>query len=237
MGERSSPKIVVSEPEVFVADAADAVAALIVASIDTRGRCRLVLAGGNTPRPIYEALAKRSDIAWSNVEFLFGDERAVGPHDPASNYRMAREALFDRVGVTADSVARIEGERDAMEARETYDAVVATAPLDVVLLGMGGDGHTASLFPGDVPQGPEGSRVVVSQSPIAPTTRISLSMRAINDAAQVVMLVTGAGKATRLAEVLAQRDSAAPGFPAAAVRPAPGELTWLVDRPAAAELP
>lgn len=207
----------------------------ITARIGEVGRCRIALAGGSTPRPVYAALAGRADLDWDRIDVLWGDERAVGPDDEASNYRMARQVLLDVVD--AKHVFRIEGERAPREAASSYATTLGETPLDVTLLGMGGDGHTASLFPGgqDFPDATE--RVIVTRSPVEPTTRISLSLRTLNASRAVFLLVAGAGKARRLAEVHAQLAQVHPTFPAARVRPNAGRLVWIVDEAASAELP
>lgn len=227
------PTLVVADTEDFASSAADAIAVEIELAIAARGHCRLGLAGGSTPRSIYQRLAERAQVRWAYVTVLWGDERAVGPQDPASNYRMAKEALLDHV--QAGTVTRIEGELPATEARQRYEDALGTAPLDVLLLGMGGDGHTASLFPGSDMHTAE--RVVLSHSPIPPDARISLSMRAINEARAIVMLVRGADKAERVAEVMDQMKRQAPELPAAFVAQGSGRLVWLLDSGAASALP
>lgn len=229
------PEVIVSEPDRFVTEAADAIAGAIAESIAARGSCRIALAGGGTPRPIYVALAGRDDVDWSRVRFFWGDERAVGPDHDSSNYRMVRVALLDVIGAPADRVFRIRGEADPQAAAAEYEALLGDAPLDLVLLGMGGDGHTASLFPGDPGLEVADRRVVVTTSPVAPKTRISLTSAAIDQARWVIMLVAGAGKAERLAEVWAQMSADDPSLPAARI--APQRLQWRIDRPAAAALP
>ena len=230
---RSEPKVVVVDTEDFASNAAEAIANEIELAIAARGRCRLGLAGGSTPRSIYERLAEHSGVQWPYVSVLWGDERAVGPQDPASNYRMAKEALLDHV--QAGTVTRILGELPASEARERYEDALGTAPLDVLLLGMGGDGHTASLFPGSDMHTAE--RVVLGHSPVPPDVRISLSMRAINEARAILMLVRGADKAERVAEVMDQMKRRAPELPAAFVAQGLGRLVWLLDNGAASALP
>ena len=231
-----------SDPEIRVVPTAELatraavwIGDAIAARIAEAGRCRIALAGGSTPKPVYAALAERTDLDWERIEVFFGDERAVSPDDPASNYRMAREVLLDPV--KAPRVHRIEGERDAALAAASYAEAMGDHPLDVTLLGMGGDGHTASLFPGgqDFPEAVE--RVIVTQSPVPPVTRISLTLRTLNASRVVFLLVAGGGKASRLAEVFAQQRAGAPALPAASVRPSPGRLVWVVDDAAAAELP
>jgi 6-phosphogluconolactonase len=227
----------VLSPERYVQEAAAALAAHVSSVVREHGECRLGLSGGGTPQPIYRALAAREDVDWSRIRFFFGDERSVGPEDDRSNYKMVREALLDPVGAAPEHVARIQGERPPAEARDAYEHDLGDRPLHVLLLGMGGDGHTASLFPGQPLNAESDARVLVTQSPVAPTTRISLSLRAINEAAQVILLVAGGGKAARLAEVWRQMQSDAPVLPAAHVHPQSERLQWIVDRDAAAELP
>ncbi|MBL4685833.1 MAG: 6-phosphogluconolactonase [Nannocystaceae bacterium] len=236
VADPSLPTVLVSTADRFVSAAADAIATRIANVIEARGRCRLVLAGGGTPRPIYEALVGREDVAWSAVDFFWGDERAVGPDHEQSNYRMAREALLDPLGVSDAHVFRIEGERSAAEACDAYAVTLGDSPLDVVLLGMGGDGHTASLFPGDPASVEMTAAVVVTLSPKPPAVRISLSLSTINAAKHVVLLVAGSGKAERLAQVWRELADG-PQLPAARVRPTDGELLWLLDDAAAAALP
>ncbi len=229
------PEVVVSAPNRFVAEAADAIADAIAESIAARGMCRIALAGGSTPRPIYVALAARADVDWSRVRFFWGDERAVGPDHDASNYRMVRIALLGAIGATDDQVFRIRGEADPQQAALEYDALLGDTPLDLVLLGMGSDGHTASLFPGDRGLEVTDRRVVVTTSPVAPATRLSLTFATIDRAHHVIMLVAGASKSDRLAEVWRQLASGSPTLPAARI--APQRLQWRLDQPAAAALP
>ncbi len=194
---------------------------------------RVALAGGSTPRRLYEKLALEQRVEWSALELFFGDERVVPPTDPASNYRMVREAWLDHVAVPAERVHRIETERGARAAAAHYREVLGDAPLDLVLLGMGTDGHTASLFP-DTPRLDEATGVLVTRSPEPPHERISLGLDVINRAATVILLVAGANKAARLEEVYTQRSRQQPTLPAAKVRG--GRLVWLVDEDAAAGL-
>lgn len=232
-----------SEFELVIAPDAEALAALarerLVATL-TAGegrRVRIALAGGTTPERLYRALASDERVDWSAVELFFGDERVVAQDDEASNFRMVREALLDHVEVPASHVHRVETERGAAGAAQHYRACVTRAPLDLVLLGMGGDGHTASLFPG-TPGLAEARGVLVTDSPVPPRERVSIALDVINDAREVWLLVSGAAKAERLAEVYEQWHRPEPGLatlPAAMVRPA--RLVWLVDADAAKRLP
>jgi len=201
--------------------AADVVAEDLRAAVEARGTARIALAGGSTPRPVYQALATR-DLPWAKVEVFFGDERAVPPDDPESNFAMAHASLLSHV--PAGRVERIEGEREDAVAR--YVEALGSAPLDLVLLGMGDDGHTASLFPES--SGDPDARVVRTESPKPPPQRISLGLRALNEARRALFLVTGAAKSRRVQEVL-ETGSA---LPAAKILGA----SWLLDEAAASAL-
>jgi len=225
---------VVPAGELAVSAAAE-LAAELARVVSLRGRCRLALAGGSTPAPVYERLAVSPRVPWASVDVFFGDERAVPADDAASNYAMAKRTLLDRAKLPAGNVHRIHGELAPAEAARAYAGVLGDEPLDVVLLGMGGDGHTASLFP-DTPQLDAAELVRATHSPVAPHDRISLGMAAINRARAVYFLVAGAGKATRLAEVRDQIAAAAPVLPAAHVQPQNGRLIWLIDSDAASSL-
>jgi 6-phosphogluconolactonase len=207
-------------------------------SIASSGTCRLALAGGSTPRGAYERLAARDSseqIDWRRVSVFFGDERQVPPDDPSSNYRMAREALLDRVPIPAENVHRIEGELPAAIAAQRYAAALGALPLDLVLLGMGEDGHVASLFPRS--EGLE-SRVSVlpAYAPVPPHERVTLGLGTINAARVVALLVTGAGKASRVRDVFAERAEGHSALPAARVSPENGELHWFLDDAAGAQV-
>jgi 6-phosphogluconolactonase len=215
--------------------AARLIAERIRQHIDDSGKCRLALAGGNTPRPVYQRLAQ-TDLAqtidWARVHIFWGDERCVPPDDDASNYRLADDALLAHVPLVTENVHRIEVERGPESAARHYAEILGSEPLDVVLLGMGADGHTASLFPHSADL-VTGERVIAALSPAPPVQRVSMSLRQINESHEVYLLVSGADKAQRLAEVLRQIDSDTPVLPAARVQPGSGLLFWLCDAAAA----
>lgn len=220
--------IVLDEAALAVA-AAQWLADAIRAAIGARGRCTVALAGGTSPKAVYAALAGL--VNWSKVEIFFGDERAVPPGDPQSNYRVVAETLLSRVRVPPARVHRMEAERPDLEAAATDYARALPERLDVLLLGMGPDGHTASLFPGS-PALEEMTRRVVSvlDAPKPPARRLTITPPVIAAARAVAVLATGAEKAAVLARALE-------GPPA--VREVPVQLaargTWFVD-PAAAGL-
>ncbi|MBI2156047.1 MAG: 6-phosphogluconolactonase [Candidatus Rokubacteria bacterium] len=238
----------------IVADAdalAETAARLVVETareaVRRHGRFTIALAGGATPRETYARLAAppwRARVAWDRTWVFFGDERAAPPDHPESNYRMAHDALLAHVPVPPDQVIRMRGEAEdtdaaAAEYARHLAAVFATRRgalprLDLVLLGLGVDGHTASLFPGS-PVLKEVFRPVaaVHAAAAAIPQRLTLTFPVLNAAARVVFLVAGAEKAKVVKAVLADQ---AP-LPAALVRPDDGELVWLLDRAAAALLP
>ena len=174
----------------------DAVAATVAAEVASaiRGGLRtLVLAGGTTPKNAYRLL-RQQELTWGGVTVLFGDERCVPPDHPDSNYRMAREELLDHVRPA--SVHRMAGELGAEAAAAAYDAVVAgLQPLDLVLLGIGEDGHTASLFPGNSALEAVGWAVAVHGAPKPPPDRVSLSLTTLRGAGRVLIMATGKDKA------------------------------------------
>jgi len=222
--------------EHFVTLAAEAMAA--------RGQFAVALSGGSTPHAAYALLASdefAAQVDWSRVHIFWGDERCVPPDHLDSNYRMAREALLDHVPLSADNVHRVCGEMEPEAAAQAYAAELRAffgsqwPAFDLVLLGMGNDGHTASLFPGSAVLR-ETARPVVAvtaEYQDRPAHRVTLTFPAINAARQVVFLVAGAAKAETLQAVL---ESQSNRFPAQLIRPTSGQLTWLVDAAAASHL-
>jgi 6-phosphogluconolactonase len=240
-----------SEPSVTVLRDADALAdraadrfiELAGAAIGERGSAAVALAGGSTPRAMNSRLAsgpRRTALDWTKLRFFFGDERCVPPDHPDSNFRMTRETLFEPLDIAASQIARIRGEDDPQAAAAAYERVLSeslgAAPIfDLVYLGMGPDGHTASLFPGTLGTLDLSRAVVANYVPKFSAYRITLTPRVINAARHVTITAGGAEKAAALAAVL--RGPHLPDtYPSQLVAPAPGELHWLVDAPAAAQL-
>lgn len=208
--------------------------------IDERGSFSLALSGGSTPKALYQKLASsqwKDQIDWAKCDIVFGDDRAVAPDDVLSNYRMARETLLDFVGAR---VHRIETERDDLEAAASdYETVLRGlgGRLDVVLLGLGDDGHTASLFPHspqlEVRNQWVTATLVASLEP--QVRRVTLTFDCINAARHAWFLAVGAGKAARVYDVLRGSKNIAK-WPAQGVNLSSGELVWFLDEAAAREL-
>jgi 6-phosphogluconolactonase len=229
--------------------AAEEVRARVVAAVAARGRCLLALSGGSTPRRLYELLAapaSRERIAWKQVELFWSDERAVAPEHASSNFRMAREALLEPLGIAREQIHRMPAERPdldaAARAHQAELARVAGIPpdaapprFDLILLGMGADGHTASLFPDTAALCERERWIVPGRAPVEPHERLSFSFRTLNAARCLLLLVAGADKAETLARVLeGERDPRR--FPCQSLAPSDGEILWLVDAAAASRL-
>jgi 6-phosphogluconolactonase len=203
---------------------------------DSGSTFRVAFSGGGTPRFLYEALASstfRDSIEWARWQVFFADERAVPADHPQSNYRLVHDSLLSRVAVPPDQVHRMEAERPDLDtAAEEYSQLLETEcgnppRLDVILLGLGADGHTASLFPGSAALDVHSAWATRGQAPSQPINRITLTLPVLNAAAQVAFLVTGPNKGEALRGVI---DGT---VPAARVRPKDGELVWFLDDPAA----
>jgi 6-phosphogluconolactonase len=216
-------------------------------AVATRGRFTVALSGGSTPRSLYELLACapwRKRIAWTATHVFWGDERCVPPDHRDSNYRMAYQALLAHVPIPVENVHRMRGEIEPSAAAEAceYDVRAAfdLAPgkpprFDLILLGLGDDGHTASLFPGTVALIEQGHWVVANWVEKLNAYRLTLTPPVLNAAHEVIFLVAGAGKAGILSQVL-HGERRPDRYPAQVVQPTQGILVWLVDRAAAAEL-
>jgi 6-phosphogluconolactonase len=230
---------------------ANAVLHAATEAVHHRGVFRIALAGGATPRQVYSLLTRpprRERVPWNEIDFFWSDERHVPPSHPDSNYRMAYETLLSKVPVNPERVHRVHGEdRDAAAAAAAYEAEVrATADpaggipqFDLILLGLGADGHTASLFPGTNALA-ETSRLVAalrveSVHAARSRSRITMTLPLINAARQVIFIVSGADKARAVRDVLAPQ-AAGPLLPAQLVGPAAGRQLWLVDEAAASLL-
>ncbi len=231
---------VFESPEALSASAAGMIARLC-REAEPRGRFAMALAGGETPRRTYQLLAEpplRDEVPWEIVHVFWGDERAVQPSDRRSNERMAREALLDRVPIPREQIHPIRCFPDARDAAWSYEAQLrrffqGPPRFDIALLGLGADGHTASLMPGSHALEERERWTAVVQA--YPLDRVTLTAPALDQAARIVFLVSGYAKARALHGVL-EGPPAPHRLPAQLIRPAGGELDWLVDRDAASQL-
>ena len=233
------------DPQKLFRGAADEFASQATAAVRSRGRFTVALSGGSTPRNLYSLLAQNRSLPWDKIYFFFGDERHVPPDSPESNYRMARESLLSKISTPEANVFRVPAENpDAREAAKNYEHTLKqffNTPanefprFDLVLLGMGPDGHTASLFPGTSALQEKSLWVVSNWVDKFKTDRITLTLPVLNNAAVVIFLVSGQDKAQPLKEVLEGKESGGL-YPSKLIQPLDGELIWMVDRAAGAQL-
>ncbi len=229
-------------------------ASLAEQAIRERGRFTVALSGGSTPKALFSILAGKSfadALPWQAIYFFWGDERCVPPDHADSNYRMANETLLDKAAIPRENIFRIPAEDDNHDrAAANYSQTirqffhpVATAPgtdtelprFDLVFLGMGPDGHTASLFPGTTALQIEDRIAVANYVEKFQTYRITLTAAAINNAENVIFLIAGEDKAAALKEVL-EGDRQPETYPSQLIHPVNGELLWMLDEAAATEL-
>jgi len=234
-------------PQELFEAGAELVAHTAKEAVEERGRFTLALSGGSTPRNLYNLLATnaRTSLPWDRMFFFFGDERHVPPTDNDSNFRMANEAMLSKAPVPQANIFRVPAENpDASAAAEAYEQSLqkffALEPgqfpvFDLILLGLGPDGHTASLFPGTAALQDKTRLVVANWVEKFNTFRITFTLPVLNAARCVAFLVSGTDKAPALESVL-QSDAPGEQYPAKLVHPANGKLIWLVDRAAASGL-
>ncbi len=207
------------------------------AAIAARGAFHVALSGGATPLPMFALLAFdewRVRVDWTKVHVYFSDERCVPPESPQSNYRLAYEALLRPCSVPESNIYRVRGEVDPQQAAAEYDALLRDRVLDLIWLGMGEDGHTASMFPGGAALREANRRVVAEYVEKVGMWRVTFTPVLINAGRAVAFMVSGAGKAAALRAVL-NGEYQPDVYPAQVVRPTAGELVWFVDRAAMGE--
>jgi 6-phosphogluconolactonase len=229
--------VLVSDPEALAREAAGRFTDLALEAVEGRGRFSAALSGGSTPGLLYRQLAEdpyRSQIPWKGVHLFWGDERCVPPSDHGSNYRLAEEAFISHVPLPPGNVHRVHGELEPAAAARAYERQLGEyfcgprTRFDLVLLGLGSDGHTASLFPGS-PTLDETERLVANVQAHygdRPAHRVTLTLPAINSARAILFLVSGRDKAEITQAVL---KGPTEHLPAQRVRPVAGQLTWLLD--------
>jgi 6-phosphogluconolactonase len=238
----STPEIkVLANPTGVAHDAAERLLELSETAIELNGRFSMALSGGSTPKGLYQLLASPDfapHVDWPSVDIFFADERCVPPDQLDSNYRMARETLLSKVPIPGDNVYRMHGEAsDPNEAAKEYGLILKekfgeSGAIDLALLGMGPDGHTASLFPGTAALNETKHRCVANLVPQLNAWRLTLTAPFINRASNVIVLVTGAEKAQRVAEVL-EGEPDPQRLPIQLIHPDSGRMTWLLDAAAA----
>lgn len=212
-------------------------------AITERGAFYIALAGGTTPSAAYKLLGEEpisTEISWDDTFIFFSDERCVSPDDPESNFKMAKETLLKHIKIPPHNVHRMRGEDDPSQAAAAYEKLIhedlgENPRFDLILLGMGSEGHTASLFPGSVPA--DDGRTLVAAPYISKLKahRITFTPRLINNARRVAIATEGAGKAATLAAAM-NGPSRPDLYPIQLVAPTDGNLRWMVDRVAASEL-
>jgi 6-phosphogluconolactonase len=215
-------------------------------AVHRSGRFIVVLSGGSTPRRLYEILADspyRESVPWQQTLFLFGDERCVDPDDEASNYRLARETLFEPLEIPSHRVLRMKGEQKPNEAAQRYEVRLGDVFLgekkrhfDLVLLGIGTDGHTASLFPDTAALEETERWVVANEVPQLDTTRLTMTFPALSSARRIIYMATGEEKAQVIAEAFGGFEHDAP-YPCERVLPRHAPREVLIDREAASRIP
>ena len=236
--------LVVSDPQELARTAAQRFTEVAQEAVESRGRFSVALSGGSTPSALYRLLARspyHQEIPWGGVHLFWGDERCVPPSDPGSNFRLADETLISHVPIPAENIHRVHGELEPGDAARVYEMTLhdyfcgPMPRLDLVLLGLGRDGHTASLFPGSVAleETDRLAAAVEASYQGRPAHRVTLTLRAINTARHVFFLVKGRDKAEIARKVLQGPDT---GLPAQRARPTAGKLTWLLDAAAASHL-
>ena len=211
-------------------------------AIAKSGRFTVALSGGSTPKALYSLLASqyRGRVDWRQVHLFWGDERCVPPDDPESNYRMVREAVLSKIEIPPKNIHRMAGEKDPsagaaeyeQELRDFFQTKDAAPRFDLVLLGLGEDGHTASLFPGTPTPDETHKLVATVYVERLNAHRLTIILPVINAGAHVSFLVAGEGKSV-IVKALLGRDSNPAQYPAGQVRPANGRLTWLITQDAA----
>ncbi len=238
---------VLTTPQELFEAAAEEVVHAAKQAVEQRGRFTIALSGGSTPRSLFNLLATnaRTVLPWDRTFFFWGDERHVPPTDPESNYRMAEEAMLSKIPVAAGNVFRIPAENpDAAAAAEAYDQTLrkffqlepGQVPVfDLILLGMGPDGHTASLFPYSAGLQEKTRLVIANWVDKLKTSRLTLTLPVLNAARCAAFLVSGTDKAAVLKTVL-EEDAPAEQYPSKLIRLNNGKLIWLVDRAAASDL-
>ncbi|WP_108422976.1 6-phosphogluconolactonase [Flagellimonas amoyensis] len=226
-------------------EVAEQFSAYFVEKANGKGAFHVALSGGSTPKIVFDVLAQNfaDKVDWTKVHFYWGDERCVPPTDDESNYKMTVEHLFSKLDLPEGNINRILGEKDPEGEAMRYanlleinlDRVEEVPQFDLVILGMGDDGHTASIFPHQIELWDAADHCVVATHPDSGQKRVSINGKVINTAKEVAFLVTGASKAEKV-EAIIEKTQGSEMYPASLVHPTSGKLVWFLDEEAAAQL-
>ncbi|MEM9859165.1 MAG: 6-phosphogluconolactonase [Bacteroidota bacterium] len=221
-------------------EVAQAFSAFLIERISDNSKFTVALSGGSTPKVVFNYLAENfQHLDWSTVHFFWGDERCVPPDHPESNYKMTMEHLLNHISLPQENIHRIKGENNPQQEAERYGneldnklpEVEGVPQFDLVILGMGSDGHTASIFPHDIELWDAESNCVVAEHPESGQRRVSLTGKVINQAKEVAFLVTGADKSEKVSKILSKANIHE-SYPASLVNPISGQLYWFLDEAA-----
>lgn len=218
---------------------------LTITQKSNQTRFNIALPGGNTPKKLFAILGEKykDAIPWDRVHFWWGDERCVSPQDDASNFKMANDYLFSQINVPKENIHRMKGENNPKKEAIRYTREIEknlnyrgeNPVFDLVILGLGEDGHTASIFPDQMELFEEKNICTVSKHPITGQHRLTLTGRVLNNASRIFFLVIGENKAQRISEIM-NDDEAAKLLPAYYISPKNGELTWFIDDAASSKI-
>lgn len=214
--------------------------------ITEKGEITIALSGGSTPKKLFDYWAQlpQGAIDWTKIKFFWGDERCVPPTDEESNFKMTKDHLFDHVPVPRENIFRVQGENEVEAEAARYGTLLdqelakkdGTPAFDIMMLGMGDDGHTASIFPHEMSLWDNPQNCVVATHPDSGQKRVSVTGKVINASRHVIFLVTGKNKAEKVKEIIGSPEHAYEKYPAARVQPTSGSLTWFMDQEAAQQL-
>lgn len=213
--------------------------------VENQPKTSISLSGGSTPKSLFDFWAETDrGINWDKISFFWGDERCVAPNDEMSNYGMTKKHLFDHISIPKENIHRVRGENDPKAEVERYsDLLERYLPsedeipvFDIMILGLGDDGHTLSIFPYEIERWDAPSNCIIAKHPDTKMERVSLTGKVANKAKHVVFLVTGEGKAKKIKEIIRNRSSFYNKYPAARVQPESGLIHWFMDEGAASLL-